>query len=127
MKSKKSLDTVVKISDYCSDIEFTVVDKIPYGSKIWNIGKHMPDGYLPLVYTGGYDKCQVIAEQGYKAVKTEDAELILYVTGFGYGKISKMERYLKKYKGKEKSRNILYKKIEQALIALKKVPGAEEL
>ena len=28
-------------------IRFQIVDKVPLGYQIWNIGRNMPDGYLP--------------------------------------------------------------------------------
>jgi len=30
--------------------DFTIVDHAPSGTVVWNIGSHMPDGYVPFVY-----------------------------------------------------------------------------
>jgi len=72
---------------------FELVDFIPYGYKIWNIGKNMIEGYLPLVITGGYDGCQVVGTM--KAVKCKDAQVILSAIGAGQGNIKEMEIYIK--------------------------------
>jgi hypothetical protein len=34
---------------------FEVVNKIPAGYEIWNIGKNMVDGYIPLTEVDGYE------------------------------------------------------------------------
>lgn len=39
---------------------FTIVDKVPAGYKVWNIGKHMPSGYIP--YAQVDSDCRVNTE-----------------------------------------------------------------
>ena len=75
---------------------FEIVDFVPYGYKIWNIGKNMIDGYLPLVQAGGYDGCQVNT-QTMKAIKIEGAQKILAAIGNGQQTISDMEKYIEKH------------------------------
>ena len=55
---------------------FQVVDKVPLGYVIWNIGNNMADGYLPLCQVGGPDGCQVNPDT-LKAVKCDGAQTIL--------------------------------------------------
>lgn len=93
---------------------FQIVGSVPYGYKIWNIGKNMIDGYLPLVQTGGYDGCQVIGIK--KAIKIEGAQIILAAIGYGEYTIKGMENYIKKYKNsKEKIKIMQIEKYKKAL------------
>lgn len=76
-------------------IEFELVEKIPEGYVIWNIGTNMKDGYLPL--------CQI--DNGYnvnvetlKAIKLEKAQEILAIIGCVKNKNSKgLKTYYKRY------------------------------
>jgi hypothetical protein len=96
------------------------VDFIPYGYKIWNIGKNMIGGYLPLVQTGGYDGCQVIGVK--KAIKIEGAQTILEAIGNGQNTIQEMEDYIKTYKNsKEEIKINQIKRFERALPIMHKI------
>ena len=75
---------------------FEVVNFVPCGYQIWNIGKNMIDGYLPLVQVGGHDGCQVVGIK--KAIKIEGAQTILKAIGRGQNTIKKMETYIRRYK-----------------------------
>ena len=55
--------------------DFMVVDFIPVGSVVWNIGKHMPDGYIPFVYID--EDCHILADRPKYAVKMDNAQQIL--------------------------------------------------
>lgn len=75
---------------------FEIVDSVPAGYEIWNIGTNMPDGYLPL--------CMPIAHGSYtinpdtlKAIKIDGAQTILAAIGGGQNTIESMERYVKRY------------------------------
>lgn len=67
-------DTVKIIVDGTNT--FQVVDSVPLGYVIWNIGNNMADGYLPLCQVGGPDGCQVNPDT-LKAVKCDGAQTIL--------------------------------------------------
>lgn len=78
---------------------FELVDHVPLGYSIWNIGKNMADGYLPL--------CRLAAVQPFpggrnievdtlKAIKCEGAQVILEAAGWGPETPEQMERYIKK-------------------------------
>lgn len=82
---------------------FEIVDYIPHGYSIWNIGENMADGYLPLCrlcavqpFPGG----RSIETNTLKAIKCEGAQVILSAVGFGPEKPEEMERYIKKNEGR---------------------------
>lgn len=55
--------------------DFEIVDYIPVGSVVWNIGKHMPDGYIPFVYID--NDCHILKDRPKYAVKIENAQVIM--------------------------------------------------
>ena len=67
---------------------FEIVDTVPLGYSIWNIGRNMPDGYLPfcrLCAIQPFEGAQCIETDTLKAVKTEGAQTILAAVGRGAG------------------------------------------
>lgn len=79
---------------------FTVVDFVPLGYKIWNIGKNMIDGYLPLCRPNPcqpFDGACCIERDTLKAIKTDGAQTILAAIGGGQDTIKKMENYIRRY------------------------------
>ena len=79
---------------------FELVDFVPLGYEIWNIGSHMVDGYLPLCrlkavqpFEGGRE----IETDTLKAIKCEGAQVILAAIGYGPDTPEKMEKYIAKY------------------------------
>lgn len=75
---------------------FELVDFVPSGYEIWNIGKNMIDGYLPLcrVIPGTYN----VEADTLKAIKIDGAQTILAAIGGGQNTIEEMEKYIKRYK-----------------------------
>ena len=97
------------------DHTFEVVKFVPGGYKIWNIGKNMIDGYLPIVQASGYDGCQVNTST-MKAIKISDAQVILAAIGRGQYTIKQMETYVKRYgNSKNKSTQAHVEKLKKAL------------
>ena len=94
---------------------FEIVNFVPSGYTIWNIGKNMIDGYLPIVQVGGEDGCQVNMET-IKAIKIKEAQTILNAIGWGQNTIKEMETYVKRYKNSktEYVKNHV-KRLEEAL------------
>ena len=83
---------------------FEIVDHIPAGFQIWNIGKNMVEGYLPLCRLKRpaeqpFEGCMEIERDTLKAIKTDGAQTILTAIGCGPNDIPSMERYIKKYSG----------------------------
>ena len=80
-----------------TNLTFQVVDTIPAGYEVWNIGNHMPAGYIPVCqlsprrpFDGLYD----VDTRTLKAVKTPDAEHILRAAARGFKTIYAMESYI---------------------------------
>lgn len=99
---------------YGKTYEFEIVNSIPKGYKIWNIGKNMVDGYLPIcqVYPGTYS----VVVETLKAIKFSEAQTILEAVGYGTDTVRKMEKYLEKHKNDNQS-----KRIKKALPLMKKL------
>ena len=80
---------------------FEVLDIVPLGYKIWNIGRNMPDGYLPfcrLKTVQPFEGAQCVETDTLKAVRTEGAQVILAAVGRGAGdNLKSMENYLQKH------------------------------
>lgn len=75
---------------------FEIVERVPMGYQIWNIGKNMIDGYLPLcrVIPGTFS----IEPETLKAIKIDGAQKILAAIGGGQDTIEAMEKYIKRYR-----------------------------
>lgn len=81
--------------------KFEIVESVPKGYFIWNIGKNMVDGYLPLCklkeiqdFKGG----KSIELDTLKAIKIKDSQKILEATKEGGGTLKSIKRYVAKYK-----------------------------
>ena len=74
---------------------YEIVESVPKGYEIWNIGKYMAEGYLPL--------CRVIEGTNnveadtLKAIECPGAQTILAAIGYGPKTVSEMEAFIKKY------------------------------
>lgn len=101
----------IKLGNYT----FEVIDHVPNGYQIWNIGKNMIDGYLPL--------CRLIGNSynvdatALKAIKCEGAQTILAAVGGGQNTIKQMESYIKRYKN-AKAGTVSFWRKERILKAL---------
>lgn len=80
---------------------FEIVDRVPYGYTIWNIGTNMVDGYLPLrrlksiqPFPGGRE----IDTDTLKAIKIDGSQTILEAVGGGQNTPAEMESYIKRYR-----------------------------
>lgn len=77
---------------------FEVVNSIPAGYHVWNIGTNMIDGYLPLCEPIDSDMYTVNVDT-LKAIKIDEAQTILAACKYSK-EISTpegMERYIKRY------------------------------
>ena len=103
--------------------EFELVDRIPLGYSVWNIGKNMADGYLPLCrlaaiqpFPGGRN----IEADTLKAIKCEGAQLILAAVGWGPETPKQMEQYIKKNE-KNPHKQFEVKRMKKALPFMRKL------
>jgi len=105
--------------------EFELVDSVPLGYVIWNIGKNMIDGYLPL--------CRLSAYQGFvggrsietdtlKAIKTDGAQTILSAIGFGGDTVTEIQKYIAKHSG-QKNNEWIIERMEKALPFMRGIKG----
>lgn len=78
---------------------FEIVESVPEGFSIWNIGENMVEGYLPL--------CEPVEEGSFKvnvdtlkAIKLEGAQTVLKAIGYSDATdtVEGMERYIKRYR-----------------------------
>lgn len=80
---------------------FEIVNAVPFGYQIWNIGKNMIDGYLPLCRLKPYQPFEggrEIETETLKAIKIKESQTILAAVGGGQNTIKSMEKYIKRYK-----------------------------
>ena len=98
---------------------YEVVEKVPKGYKIWNIGDNMEPGYLPL-----YEELENwhANPDTLKAVKIEGAEKVLAAIGNGTDTLKKMKTYIKKYASSKKAHTLRrVERIKAAIEVLEKV------
>jgi hypothetical protein len=107
---------------------FTIVNEVPDGYKIWNIGPYMLKGFVPLcrlrqdfLQKGLY----VIEKDCLLAIKSEGSDKIMAAIGGGYHTVALMEKFLSdnpepkkdSWEAKQVSR------INEALPYMKKIKG----
>lgn len=81
---------------------FQIVDSVPPGYTIWNIGRHhMPEGYVPFCRLSGnqpFPGGRNIDVDALFAVKAAGSYEILDAIGYGPETVEEMEAYIKKHK-----------------------------
>lgn len=111
------------------DLVFEVVETVPLGYEIWNIGKNMIDGYLPFCrisrnqpFPGG--RC--VETDTLKAIKNDGAQLILEAVGAGVYTTKDMERYIERHKNAKSGTYAFAKtqRIKKALPYMKQLKWA---
>lgn len=83
---------------------FELVEELPLGYEVWNIGANMAPGYLPfcrLCAVQPFEGGRCIEVDTLKAIKIEGAEKVLKATHYGLS-VSEMERYVKKHADSKK-------------------------
>ena len=109
---------------------FRLVDYVPKNYIIWNIGKNMVDGYLPLCrlktqqpFTGGRE----IEPDTLQAIKCDGAQIILDAIGYGPDTISEMENYIKTHnRRKDIVIQMQVAKMRNALPYMRKIKGMQQ-
>lgn len=84
---------------------FEIVDEIPLGYEIWNIGHHMPDGWLPLCRLSAnqpFEGATQIEPDTLKALRCEGAQVILAASVSDIDTLEKAEKFIAKYDGNPK-------------------------
>lgn len=99
---------------------FELIDHVPLGYSIWNIGKNMPDGYLPfcrLKAIQPFNWCREIELDTLKAMKVDKAQVILAAIGGGQNTIEKMEEFVRKNRN-AKPNTYAYRQVQKINLAL---------
>lgn len=100
---------------------FQLIDYVPVGYEIWNIGKNMVDGYLPLCRMSAvrqpFPGCREIETDTLKAIPCEGAQVILSAVGCGHDTPKKMEAYIQKH-NHEKPGTRAYEEVQKCKAAL---------
>lgn len=102
------------------DLIFEVVDHIPLGYTIWNIGHNMPADWLPLCqlnHQQPFPGCCEVNTRTLKAIQTENAELLKSIAGFGCGTLFKAESFINQHK-KAKPGTVNYHDLQRCIKAL---------
>lgn len=102
----------------CGNHTFELIDCVPPGYEIWNIGKNMIDGYLPLCRLAlrqRFPGAREIDVDSLKAIKTDGAQIILAAVGYGPKTPETMERYIRKHN------DYAARKMKAALPYMKKI------
>lgn len=110
---------------------YEVVNEIPVGYTIWNVGRNGPEGYLPLCRPAReqpFEGARSIDTDALKAIKAEGVEWIMEAFGRGEETLDEFEQYVSRNKNSErcdiKHRVELY---EIAIPYMKQVKGIEHL
>lgn len=105
---------------------YEVVDAVPLGYTIWNIGKCAPKGYLPLCRS--FSGSKRIETDTLKAIKIDGAEDILAAIGYGPNTLSSMKKYVEKH---ENSKDAFVQhciaRYRKAIPIMQTIPGIEKL
>lgn len=100
---------------------FELWDRAPLGYVIWNIGPHMPEGYLPFgrpCARQPFDGGRNIEPDTLKAVPCEGAQVILAaVSACGAHNLRQMEAFANKYRN-AKPGNRYFGSVLKAMAAL---------
>lgn len=94
---------------------FEIVDHVPLGYHIWNIGKNMPDGYLPLCRRKR--GASEVEKDTLKAIRIDGAQTILAAVGGGQKTLAAMERYVKQH-GNSRPGTWSYRQVQRMREAL---------
>ena len=109
----------------CHGFTFEIVNKVPYGYEVWNIGS-MTEGYLPLCKLSAFqpfDGGRNVEIETLKAIRCEGADVIMKAASYGATTPEKAERLIHRYsKNEGKSRSRTLERCKEALPYLKKIP-----
>lgn len=110
------------------DDVFELVEEFPLGYHIWNIGKNMRDGYLPLCrlrFFQPFPGAQEIEPDTLKAIKSDGAQVILAAIGYGPETPKEMEQYIAKH-DKDPSHIWIVQRMEKALPFMREIKWASQ-
>ena len=108
-------------------IRFQIVDKVPLGYQIWNIGRNMPDGYLPfcrLASRQPFDGARDVEVETLKALPSPGAQIILAAVGSAGNTLQELEHNLHKHRNAKPGswEHLEVQRIQKALPYLRELP-----
>lgn len=112
---------------------FGIINAVPDGYMIWNIGDIMPDGYIPLCrlkMIQPFDGAREIETDALKAIPCHDSRRILKAAACGLNTISKMRHYIRTHEKDKHPSEYIKSRIEICRIAaaaLEKIENAENM
>ena len=80
---------------------YEIVNAVPLGYTVWNIGHPVAGEYLPLCRLSQHQPVpggQSIDVDSLKAIRCDGAQTILDAAGYGPGTLEEMERFVEKHK-----------------------------
>lgn len=97
------MDTITTKDSFGAETTYKIVEKIPAGFQIWNIGQHNMgnDEYIPLCYVvSNSDGLMPIDKNRVYAIKVgaERAKLLMKAAGCGINSLASAEKALKSKK-----------------------------
>lgn len=119
-------DTTITVKDRFSENTFQLVDEVPLGYMVWNIGKHMAPGYPPLCrmkYLQPFYGAQQIETDTLKAIKVDGAEYVMKAVSWaGPLPVEQMERYIEEYRdSKDECDQYQIELFQKAIPVMKKI------
>lgn len=121
IKRKKGADMREQYVTSNAGHKFLVVDKIPKGYIVWNIGNNMQEGYVPICMLTDNVSSKIIPGT-LKAVRSEGAAIILEAVGRGQNTLAKMEAYVKRYsKSKSRAVQVNISRLRKAIPYMKQI------
>ena len=110
---------------------YEVVEEVPLGHLIWNIGHCAPEGYLPLcrpAWPQRWPGARDIEAETLKAIKAEGAQEILAAVSGGCHTLAQMEEYIEKHKNSKGSwEQLIVARCRKAIPYMKKINGVQYL
>ena len=108
---------------------YEVVDEIPPGYTVCNIGSNGPDGYIPLCRPEpGICYGRAVDLNSLKAIRSEGADAVMKAVAYGAKTINQMRAYVDDYKdSKSKLVRERCSAFKYAIPYLEELPGIENL
>lgn len=110
---------------------YEVVEEVPLGYMIWNIGHCAPEGYLPLcrpAWPQRWPGARDVEPDTLKAMKVDGAQAILAAVGGGCQTLAQMEEYIETHKSTRNSwERAVVARCRKAIPYMKKINGVNYL
>ena len=124
------MNTITHTYNFTTHV-YEVVEEVPLGFMVWNIGHCAPEGYLPLCRPSRNQRwpgARDIEVETLKAIKVEGAQEILGAVGGGCQTLAQMEQYIEAHKDARNSwEQVVVDRCRKAIPYMKKINGVNYL